>query len=351
MPKRPSLTVVIPCYKDNGFLTRCLEPIKSAVSSDDEVLLVCDGGDFEWAERTAKECGVKYLPQSKRSGPGAARNLGAKNASGEILLFLDSDVVIAPDVIEKVRKVFADKPHLSALIGSYDDSPGDPGFFSQYKNLQHHYVHQEGGEESFTFWGACGAIRREIYLDIGGFDERYDQPSIEDIELGYRLHAAGHEMALCKDIQVKHLKRWTGFSMVKTDLLCRAIPWARLIMQSGCMKRDLNLKQSARLSVALVYLMLLSLAAAIPFQPALWVFGACAILLLVLNHHFYGFLARKKGMIFSLLAIPVHWLYFFYCGLGYLCAKLLVLLDSKNEEAQLPSRSYSGDATISDDPS
>jgi hypothetical protein len=82
----------------------------------------------------------------------------------------------------------------------------------------------------------------------------YGRPAIEDIELGYRLQTAGCRLALDSAIQVKHLKRWTLWGMVKTDVFDRGIPWTELILRDKCMPNDLNLQLSQRLSVALAYL-------------------------------------------------------------------------------------------------
>ena len=122
-------------------------------------------------------------------------------------------------------------PGLAAAIGSYDDAPGETNFLSQYKNLLHHYVHQTGNPEASTFWGACGAIRREVFLTMGGFNEEYSRPCIEDIELGYRLKRAGFTIRLEKELQIKHLKRWDIVSLVKTDFFSRALPWTALILE------------------------------------------------------------------------------------------------------------------------
>lgn len=125
----------------------------------------------------------------------------------------------------KWQTLFSRELDLAALIGSYDDAPGATNFLSQYRNLLHHYVHQTGNEEASTFWGACGAVRREVFLAMGGFDESYRQASIEDIELGYRLKRAGLKILLCKALQVKHLKRWEAGSLLKADFCYRALPW------------------------------------------------------------------------------------------------------------------------------
>jgi GT2 family glycosyltransferase len=142
---------------------------------------------------------------------------------------------------------------LTALFGSYDDAPAATNFLSQYKNLFHHYVHQIANEEASTFWGACGAIRREVFLKLGGFDESYHQPCIEDIELGYRLKRAGYRIRLLKTLQVKHLKHWGVKSLLKTDFFQRALPWTELILRDRRLVNDLNLKTSSRVSVASIY--------------------------------------------------------------------------------------------------
>ena len=97
---------------------------------------------------------------------------------------------------------------IAALFGSYDDEPGEPNFLSQYRNLLHHYVHQQGREDASTFWGGCGAIRRDVFLAIGGLTKGMFRPSVEDIELGTGSEKPATESELCKSLQVKHLKRW-----------------------------------------------------------------------------------------------------------------------------------------------
>ncbi|MDY7021426.1 MAG: glycosyltransferase family 2 protein, partial [Cyanobacteriota bacterium] len=224
---------------------------------------------------------------------------------------------IYPDTVEKVLGVFTDEPHLSALIGSYDDTPGADNFLSQYRNLFHHYTHQTSKPEASTFWGACGAIRREIFWQVGGFDQRYRLPCIEDIELGYRLKKAGHHIGLRNSILVKHLKEWRPISMLKADFFYRALPWTALILQNRQLNNDLNLQYSSRISVVLVYAMIVS----IMVTP--WSFQSSIIALvltsafLVLNAPVYQFFHNKRGLIFALRTVPWHWLYYFYSGLAF----------------------------------
>jgi GT2 family glycosyltransferase len=83
------------------------------------------------------------------------------------------------------------------VFDSYDDETGEKNFISQYKNLFHHFVHQQSNTEAVTFWAGCGAIRQEIFDKVGGFDTaRYARPSIEDIELGYWMRRMGYRLML-----------------------------------------------------------------------------------------------------------------------------------------------------------
>ena len=219
----------------------------------------------------------------ERGGPGRARNRGAEKASGDILLFVDSDVETPPDLIAKVVEVFTDRPDLAAAIGSYDDAPGDPGFLSQYRNLLHHFVHQNGRESASTFWAGCGAIRRPVFFDANGFDESYTEPSIEDIELGARLVRAGHPIRLVKDFQVKHLKTWRLGNMLSTDLWRRAVPWTELMLGEAGILNDLNVKTRDRFSVALAFVLLAALAGAWWWTPLLGVAALAIVLIVALN--------------------------------------------------------------------
>jgi hypothetical protein len=126
----------------------------------------------------------------------------------------------------------------------------------------HCYVHQRAQSEASTFWSGCGAIRREVFLAHSGFSNDYGRPAIEDIELGYRLIQAKRVIRLDRELCVKHLKRWTFWGLVKTDILDRGIPWSELILRDRNMPNDLNLALSQRVSVALVYLLLAAALAA-----------------------------------------------------------------------------------------
>ena len=313
---KPTFTVIIPVHNGGEKFTRCMEALAACAPAPDEIIVVADGeSDGSW--RTAERFGARIVRMEVSGGPARARNAGARVARGELLLFIDADVVVPGDILAVAARAFEADPGIAAVFGSYDDAPLEANFLSQYKNLAHYHVHQSSHAEASTFWSGCGAIRRELFLGIGGFDERYRLPSIEDIELGYRITAAGHRIRLVKELAVKHLKRWDAVSLVKTDFLCRALPWTELILRRGRFINDLNLTTESRISVAATGLLALCLAAA-PFWPALLALALAPCgLLLALNRDLYRFFLRKKGALFTAQAIPWHWLYFGYSGLAF----------------------------------
>lgn len=244
------ISVIIPVYNAEDYLRECLTALARSSEPAFEIIVV-DDGSTDGSVTVAREFGAKVLSTEGRTGPAFARNIGSKSAKGGILFFVDSDVCVQEDTLAKIDGEFARNPDVDAVMGSYDDWPSARNFMSQYRNLMHHYVHQKSRREAVTFWAGCGAIRRTIFLEFGGFDEAYRSPAIEDIELGYRLSGAGRKLVLCSDIQVKHMKRWGVGSVLKTDFFYRALPWSELTFRSGSMPNDLNLQISQRISVVL----------------------------------------------------------------------------------------------------
>ena len=255
-----TISVIIPLHNAEATIERCLDAVMSSSYPVYETIVV-DDCSSDSSQSIAERFPVKLIALTGEPfGPAYARNQGAKTAQGEVIFFVDSDVIVHQDTLGKVAETFLRHCEYTATFGSYDDSPGEGEFLSQYKNLSHHFVHQGAKEEAGSFWAGCGAIRRSVFTEIGGFDARqYPRPSIEDIELGYRLKAAGFRIYLNKDIQVTHLKRWTLLGWFKTDFLDRAIPWTLLILRQRNLPNDLNLEIPQRLCALLVVLMLLCL--------------------------------------------------------------------------------------------
>jgi glycosyltransferase involved in cell wall biosynthesis len=277
----PRVSVVIPAYNARHTLPACLQALAASGIAPLEYLVVDDGSTDNTAE-IARKSGAKVVTTEGRKGPAHARNVGVREAKGDVIFFIDADVCVRPDTLSRVSATFANDPGVDAVIGSYDDSPREQDVLSMYRNLMHRYVHQNGRREATTFWSGCGAIRRKVFLEYNGFDEGYGRPAIEDIELGSRLAAGGHKILLDHGMEVKHLKRWTFLNLVRTDVFDRGIPWTELILRDGRMPNDLNVQISQRLSVGLAFMLFGFTLAGALYYRGLFVAPLLAIMLFAL---------------------------------------------------------------------
>jgi GT2 family glycosyltransferase len=311
------LSVIIPAYNGGEELGLCLQALTASTCPPDEIIVVDDASQDASAFLAAKlGAFVLHLPDGPR-GPARARNHGAAAAQGDVLVFLDADVVSHPDTLGRIKTYLANAPEVAALFGSYDTEPPAPGLVSRYKNLLHHYIHQHGRSEASTFWAGCGAVRRNVFRAVGGFDESYLSAAVEDIEFGARLRRQGYRIRLCPDIQVAHLKRWTFFSLLRADIFRRAVPWSRLILRQGHWPWDLNVDAKSRLSALWAWAALFFLVLGFGSPPAWWGLLPAVLALGLTNADLYRFFWRQGGPGFAVGASALHALYLIYSSLTF----------------------------------
>jgi len=311
------LSVIVPVHNGGDDLCSCLQGLRESSRHPDQ-LVVVDDASTDGSGALAEELGAQVVYLGGRPlGPAAARNRAAQVTDGDVLVFIDADVVVHADTLGSIERCLADHPDVAALFGSYDDDPPGRSPFSRYKNLLHHYVHQHGNREASTFWAGCGAMRRKVFTELGGFNERYGRPCIEDIELGVRLRRSGYTVRLCPEIQVTHLKQWTVGSLLRADILNRAIPWTQLMMRERHVPVDLNLGIASRLSAVLAWGVVV--AAATGFWDArLWLVSTLMLLgVAILNRRLYGFFAVRGGRLFAVGAAGFHLLYLLYSSAAF----------------------------------
>ncbi len=171
MLDQPFISVIIPVYNGGKYIERCLDALIHSIYPSFEILVI-DNHSTDDTVKIARQKGVNVLQLTELPGPAAARNFGAQHAHGEIFFFVDSDVIVNRDTIASVAGNFQRNPEIAAVFGSYDDEPLEDNFISQYRNLFHHFHHQHSCTEAFTFWGGCGAIRKKVFEEMGGFNQK-----------------------------------------------------------------------------------------------------------------------------------------------------------------------------------
>jgi len=313
-----SVSVIMPVYNGKDFIARSLPPLVKMMKSGEivEVIVVDDSSTDNTAE-LAMEMGARVMPSGGRLGPGAARNMAATDAKGDILWFVDADVIVHEDAAEQLKKGFIE-PDVVSVFGSYDDKPPARNFLSQYKNLVHHYYHHQASRDASTFWAGCGAIRKDAFLYVGGFDiETYKRPSIEDIELGYRLIEAGGRILLLPELLSTHLKVWRFMNLIHTEVFCRAIPWSRLMLQRTGIVNDLNVGVAERLRALLAGLLLLILILVATNILPWWLLLMMLIIVTTANTGLFKTFLNRKGIFFAIGGILFHQVYYIYSSAAF----------------------------------
>jgi GT2 family glycosyltransferase len=270
------ISAVIPATNRPPTLERCVRALENGAGVDEVIVVTEPSG----------------------ANPATARNIGVGRSTGDLLLFVDSDVEVHAAAVRRIRAAFEADPTLEALFGSYDDAPASKGTVSEFRNLLHHHVHHESPGEATTFWTGLGAVRREAFQRVGGFDATLDW--IEDIEFGMRLASSGGRIRLDPRIQGTHLKHWSFGGMVRTDFVGRAVPWVELMLRDGG-SSALNLGWRHRVSALSALGCVVGVAGRKPLV-AVSSLGA----LIGLNHRFYRLLARRMGGQRTPAAIALH---------------------------------------------
>ncbi len=179
----PTISIIIPVYNGEKYITDCLHALMEQTQPPHEIIVVDDGS----TDRTPTLIlpPAKIIQTSGRTGAGAARNLGAKHATGEILLFTDADVVAPPEWVEKTQQVIK-KQNVRCGGGGYCGPVKDT--FIQW------FAHEELVWRRKNFHGYVDTLvsnnlfcNRQLFLSIGGFPETYRTASSEDMEFSWLI--------------------------------------------------------------------------------------------------------------------------------------------------------------------
>jgi GT2 family glycosyltransferase len=196
------LSVVIPTHNRPGTLRNTLAALGSQTLAADrfEILVVDDGSDQAVRDDVRALCEAlrASLIEKPQGGLASARNRGAEGATGEILHFLDDDVIPAPDSLEQHLSSHAAEPESVAVVGALPFPPHVKldAFLWYIERSGHYdlYKHPDkyaGGAPPMPPMNGNSSIARELFFRVGEYDESFRQYGSEDLELGYRLARSG----------------------------------------------------------------------------------------------------------------------------------------------------------------
>jgi len=198
-----SVSIVIPTFNGASRIGNCLDALlKQAPGREVEILVVDDGSTDETASLVSEYPGVRLITQPN-AGPAAARNLGAREARGSILLFTDDDCVPLPDWLDAMLEPFSD-PELVGAKGIYRTR--QMSLAARFVQIEYEdRYHMMSSLPSIDFIDTySAAFRRDRFLEMNGYDTSFPVACAEDIELSYRMSARGWKMKFAPAAIVYH---------------------------------------------------------------------------------------------------------------------------------------------------
>ena len=217
--KNPEISVIIIARNQKDTISMCLESVLKLEHDNYEVIVVDDCSE-DGTAAIAEKLPVQLIRLDKHQGAASARNRGAECACGETLFFLDSDVVVEKNALSQIASAFHDFPSAQAVQGVYTRDSMPKNLVTRYRDYFDDYKNQ--GVESdlvkvvSTY---CFAIKKQVFSDLGGFDARIPQATVEDNDLGYRLFTSGHTVVRNRHLAVTHLKSYSLKSLLKRDYI------------------------------------------------------------------------------------------------------------------------------------
>jgi glycosyltransferase involved in cell wall biosynthesis len=213
------VSVIVPAYNAGATLDHCLAALRAQSRPPDEIIVVDDGSTDDTPE-VARCHGARVIRQAN-AGPAAARNAGAREARGDLLLFTDADCAPAPDWVERLVAPFADSA-VAGAKGVYQTTQMEPVARFVQIEYEDKYDRMRGQERIDFVDTYAAAYRRDLFLQAGGFDTAFPTASVEDQEVSFRLAQAGHWLVFVPDARVAHIhdrtvaeyvrrKYWIGY--------------------------------------------------------------------------------------------------------------------------------------------
>ena len=328
MHAHPRLSVVVPVHNAARELDAALAAlVRSDLPKDEwELIVVDDSSEDDSAAIAALHADlVVRLPHHAR-GPAYARNRGAEAARGAFVAFVDADVIVRRDALPRMLALLGADASIGAVMGSYSAAPAQAGLLSEYRNLLRHCAQLSNTGDTDVFAAGFAMVRRDAFQRAGMYDEwRFNRPQAEALELGERLRGIGYRIVQSDECGAVHLKVWTLRTWLLVDLLERGISIARLPEGPAMRAKSERIYHAAPLDAALSCFALLAAGAALvnAAVPLTLASGAGVTAVLVSNGRLFRCLARHRGPLFAIAAIPLHLIACAAWGVAYACGRVL----------------------------
>ena len=251
-------SVIVPAYNAMNTLGHCLKALtKQSIDKGEYEVMVIDDGSTDRTSDIAKQFPIKYFLQPNQ-GPATARNKGAQEAKGEIILFTDADCVAQNNWIEEMVKPF-DDPQVMAVKGAYQNHQrGLTARFAQIEFEERFEMLKKAESIDMVDTYSAG-YRRSIFLSFGGFDPSFPVANNEDTELSYKMSQSGHKMVFNPNAIVYHLNHPDSIKKYARLKFWRGY-WRMVVYKRypNKMLKDSYTPQTLKIQILFLFLFLIS---------------------------------------------------------------------------------------------
>jgi len=293
-------SVIVPVHNGEKTIADCLHSILSQCTAFPfEVIVVNDGSTDKTAE-IAKEFGKTRLISQKQQGPAVARNNGAKEADGNVIVFIDSDCVAAANWLQEMVSPLHSM-EIAGVQGRYKSKQKQ--LIARLIQLEIEQRHDKMAEQQFIdFMGSySAAYRKSVFQEMHGFDASFPMASGEDTDLSFRINKKGHKLLFNPKAIVFHTHPTSLHRYLKVKFY-RAF-WRVKVYgkHKGKIAKDSYTSQAIKAQILIVLFLFLSIIAAI-FSPIALYAAGLALLLLFLSGLPFAAWAFKKDKAVGLIA-------------------------------------------------
>jgi glycosyltransferase involved in cell wall biosynthesis len=201
---KEKISIIVPCYNCETTIIQCYNSILGSNYENYEVILVddCSTDNTFNIIKKFENFNTFIIRSDVNKGPAFTRNLGASNATGSFLLFIDSDTELFTDTLDIF---YNDICIFDAVVGIYDSVSLNTGFSQNYKSCLYHWLLSRSGKGKYDqFSASCAGIRIEAFKNLNGFDVRFPPGlDFENEEFGHRI-SDKYNMILNPLMKVKH---------------------------------------------------------------------------------------------------------------------------------------------------
>jgi len=290
------ISVIIAAYNAEKTIVNCILSLKKQVYPQFEIIVVNDGSTDNTKKILEKIKGIKIISQ-KNKGPGAARNLGAKKARGDILVFTDSDCEARDKFwLRNISSVFNKDNKIAAVASCYNGSVGKK-FIEEYAFLELVYRLKNMPHEVSTAPSSNISCRKGIFIEIGGFPEQKKFIFAEDILFSYNMSRMG-KIIWKKELGIYHKFRTTLHEYLKQQEGFTKSTIGLFLNYPNLLFNVTHHSITVYVEIFLTFILLLNLLASFFMSGFLILSFGLVFGIILLNVNFLIFLKKKRNYIF-----------------------------------------------------